>query len=443
MNNTDLVRKVIKEFLLNEIFSLTKSKQQNVSDKLSSDIKLYDEWRKNFLKLVQKLNGIKNVENIKLRLFDVPENYSEYENWLHKEYEGEQFKTPFNTIRYVNKRGFNILDFNKWKTKSNKISDSIKMFDFADRGRRAVNLSNSTEFYASNVLELDVIEKHLQGFRSGSNYGESLIVEIINGIDEKNNAKRTEGKFDAYDIDSNLGKFEVKFNDRSSIMAGESSNKYARKLRDNLFEFIKEVFSFHEAVEKNLDNSEICLNFISAVKSFNPPPENNPNKSELTLFQHVEKGNIPDSTILLVIDLIEKAEEVKSYLLTNKKNNEQLSINNKEIPIEGPLLKYAFYKTVRYFEELGIDLSVDKNDFDYKSSLLNPNAKSIIENIRNEISIPRNSFLKSITGLFIIMDSSSNPKIRYIREDEISSKLTYIRVTPSRGGPLRIQFKPI
>jgi len=435
MNNTDLVRKLIKEFLLNEIFSSTASRQQNVFDNLNNNIKLYGEWLKYFKESVKNLNNIKNIENIKLRLFEVPQNYNEYDNWLHKEYDGKGFKTtPLSTIRYVNNHGFELLDFNDWKN-----SESVK----TESEPNKIDLSNSIDFYASDVIkDPSIIQKHLVGFRKDTNYGESLIAEIINHLDEKNNARKTEGKFDAYDIDSNLGKFEVKFNDRSSIMAGESSNKYARKFRDTLVEFVKEVFLFYESIKGNLDNSQVSLSFISAVENFNKVPKNNPNKSELTLFQHIEKGNLPDSTVMLVKDLIKKAESVKSYLLTNKKNNEKLSINDKEIIIKGPELKYAFYKTVRYFENLGIDLNINRDDLDYKSSLLNPNAISIIDNIKNEISIPRNSFLESITGLFIIMDASSDPKIKYIREDEISSKLTYIRVTPSRGGPLRIQFKP-
>jgi hypothetical protein len=423
MNNTDLVRKLIREFLLLENFEEDINKEYRV-------------WRNKFEDDV-KLIRVKEYRDI-LQQNLPPNDYAGYDNWLNQKADLYSGRTINDIIDILNGRVVRFINPNY-----------VKNHDSKDQ------LNNIPPVIKTSLYITDINER--ARLKAEAKYGEALVAAILNQINSNFIAKKTQGDFDSYDIETAVGKFEVKSfgKENNEIMAGASSAKYAIKCRDLLVDAIDEIKTFTNMVnnQKNITprnqkfyqiKSEL-LEKIQEIESDRPD-----RNSKLSTYQHIKKGNLPSpespekiSRFKLVKDLILKADELKLLLAgpdLRGNNNERLKIDDKAISINTPQLKYAFYKTIKYFNSLGVNIEVNENDIDYINSTYDPNILSKLEAAEKEAQVPRNSFLPDLVGLFIIKDiESDDPTILYIPEQSINNKLKYSRIT-NRNQSLRIKF---
>lgn len=453
MNNIIILRTLIKEFLLKEVRPFKPDLSTlplNLDDSdATKEINQYNLW-KEYLKV--NINLISDKESKKLFINSIPQSFVSYKNWMFKtpaQFESEEFNNVIDLFKYINKKyNIKLIDFETFKKQQSMTNNDQQKTTTNINTEQKFNLSQSYfEFQASDYIDPSLIP----GLLKLSPYGEDLIVKILsgNGIP----AEKTGGVFDSFDIKTkNLEKFEVKSLTGSGaseeIRAGASSSILAVKFKDLLIEIIDEILKFHKELPNDSNNEEEkqdraefndkIFELLNTTKG--------DESSTLTIYDHIKKGNLPDKTIDFVKNLVERVEKIKSSRMGKDevgKNNEKLIINDTSVSIKTPQEKYAFYKTINYFNTLGVNIPVNKNDIDYILSSVNPNALAEIIKMYKIVKVPSNSFLSDLKGLFIIKNiKDPDPTILYIHNGKpLDEKLSYSRITPSGHQNLTIKFK--
>jgi hypothetical protein len=395
MDDTDLIRRLVREFLLSE----------NDEEKTN---RLYNNWRNNFIGSVTSIRTKEYRDFLKDNL--PPENYSEYNSWLNKPY--DLFSTIGGLIDKLN--GLVVKFKVNHQNKDNKY--------FLDKGY--------FEFNAILFFEKD--PSLLKKVKGDSKYGEELIAEILrrSGV----NAKRTKGEYDLYDIESDHGIFEVKsiWSDRG-IRTGVTSQPIADSFKNLLLKAASQIEDFNN----NIDNINLIdKQFLYLKNQFkikvNELFEQNGYKSPNKNIDDLKKGNLPIPRSNLVKEIVTLAKKIQNILNQHSKGNEELQIGGSNINLDTPEKKAVYYEVIKKLKMLGVSIEIDQNDFNYVSSIIEDNLEEQIINFMNEELKPRKSFRDDLKGLFVIIDNSDNPRIAYIDESYINSKLSYLRTTVGR-----------
>lgn len=461
MNNIIILRTLIKEFLLKEVrpfkSDLSTLPLPSGDSGATEEINQYQNnlWEEYVKYLKVNINLISDKESKKLFINSIPQDFVSYESWMFKtptQFESKKFNNVIELFKYINeneKYNIKLIDFETFKKQQSTTNNDQQKTTTNINTEQKFNLSQSYfEFQASDYIDPSLIP----GLLKLSPYGEDLIVKILSGSGIP--AKKTGGVFDSFDIQiTNLGKFEVKSLTGSGaseeIRAGASSSIPAVKFKDLLIEIIDEILKFHKELPDDSNNEEekqVRAEFNNKIFELLNTTKGD-ESSTLTIYDHIKKGNLPNKTIDFVKSLVVSVEKIKSSRMGKDevgKNNEKLIINDTSVSIKTPQEKYAFYKTINYFNTLGVNIPVNKNDIDYILSSVNPNALAEIIKMHEIVKVPSKSFLSDLTGLFIIKNiKDPDPTILYIHRESLDGKLIYSRITPSGHQNLTIKFKII
>ena len=404
-DDINLMRNLIKQFLLLENYEETN--------------KLYQNWKiifQNDVKKIDKSEYKKIFQN-----HPPPNDYAQYNDWLNQ-------KVDLFSNRTINDI-INILNGTVVKFKIN-IKNNIN--------NKENNLLNQgfVTFNASSIIKDQSL---LLNAKNETRYCEELIAEILrqSGILD---AKRTMGQYDLYDIESSKGIFEVKsmWADKE-IRAGVSSEEIGINFRNLLVSAVDQILGFNNCIDKINLNDEIFIKLKNEFKYKIQELYEKGRSSSNTNLYDLRKGNIPLTRSNLVLDLIKMSENLRNILNKFSNDNEKLSIDGNNIHLDTPQKKMVYYEIIKKLKNLGVAIEVDENDFNYATSAFEYNLSEKINNfIQNEL-IPRKSFREDLEGLFIVHDDSNDPVISYINEKYINEKLEYKRTTIEKGR-VRIKF---
>lgn len=438
MNNTDLVRKLIREFLLSE-------ENLNIFGTELNDKEInFNEWRAKFLKMIELLPrhssslGSENKRRIKDGL---PKSEYYYDSWLRSpisfkdhpiilrdEHGNEIVKTYFNDKNEL------INTINQYDNLSRNSARKIKLDLYNEKQNNVENNpeeNQEIENYGITVkraTEYGLTKDQIRYYTKKGSNGEYLIAAILG---DKEGITKTP-KYELWDIElPNKVKYEVKDATSGAFFTGKTG-------KNNAVNFINEVSAAFHQIEKLIKNINASkLKEIDQYKQLL-------NKIDLSLYQNLKKGSIPAGKEFEIRNTFISVNKLKDDILKipGRETQKNLSVKFSSAPNEIQIpedKKSVYYLTINYLEKnLGIDSSLildDSEKDDYIKSLFlkldNPlfdqkNMDALIQKLKN----PLNNFNEEIKGLFVIKNlNSEDPSICYIPREFLDKKLKFERVS--------------
>ena len=411
MNNTDLVRKLIREFLLLEENTIS------LQDK-------YKLWRENFRKKVKEdfSLGKYKSEPFVTKLLSVPENLEKYDAWINKYFSSikswpdliEQLKLPKSLFA----------EFTQEQLQ--KIKEAPNGFDLLQR----------SDFIPANVRGYKNINQ-----KSKHQYCEDIIANCLGGT-------VTPGKYDAYDVNLELQgitfKFEVK-----SLSKGKDG-VIRKEISRPGYTAVAKGKEFINLISKFFNDFK---SFLSIINHFNIPEnekqqlKNLYDSFKIDNIQDISKGEFSNGRFKNLEDLFiffDSIQIKQSTLFDTKAISFDAGISGvKRIKIPYDK-KNVYYKVIMTLKNNNIpevdDLilgmsSQDKKDFSDNFFRKLKESLEEIKTLKNIISNPVNSFSEAgISGLFIVHDvqKRENSQVTYIPINQLNQHLIFVRITENK-----------
>lgn len=405
MNDIDLIRKLVREFVLLE---------ENQMDLQRS----YENWRSKFLKIVNQDISINKYDNKTFRekLLSIPESLKDYDLWKKNNYK------PASRWDHLKEEL--------------KIANLLLMkFNLQQQPQQPQKLDNKglydlslvwTKKASSFGLSKEEIRKEVD---SGKN-GEFLIIKILNKIAENKNIKqvatKTKGDYGLWDVNFNGKRYEVKDITTGDFRSGKTGKDNTQKFLSSFLPAVKELEDFYSfSIENQIINPELNSLF-----------EKLQNTSKQEVFSLISKGEITQERLDTLVSIIETIRNQKKIIekkmnlsiffvekgqkIDFKEEEEQhyysivdYIIKNLKIP-KTQLLSQEEMKNFHYLRLTNGVFFSDEKMFHLLFLLKNPNL----------------SFNETIEGIFLIDEINSNdPTITYISRSRLNQFLIFSRIT--------------